>query len=199
MWKPVWFLVLTMLQPLSGQLGPLGCGKGRMYDPEILSQAGYYPFTAANLPPAFRTWTNPQNICDIFGAYTYNQMGNQGNVTDYLQGTAFGFSIPAGVKIVGLLVETRIWAGFTNITTFQLCNSVGLIGQPKDFSAPPGGFAWYNLGANNDTWGVHLTPILVNSEGFGAVCKVLQTEPNMLNYEIDVIQMTVYYKSRHKR
>jgi hypothetical protein len=191
-------LALTMLQPLSGIIGPLGSGRGIRYDPEILRKWAYYPSAAESMAPAQFPWTYPENILDIYGAFAYTQMGSNGNVSDLLKGSQFGFMVPAGSKIVGVLVEAKIWAGFSNVTTLQLCNAAGLIGQPKDFSVSLAGFNWYSLGANDDTWGVRLTPAIVNSDGFGVTCKVRQTENSVIDYEVDIIQLTIYYKSRHK-
>src|SRR4051794_1268202 len=60
-------------------------------------------------------WFNPENItADDGGVAT--QLGLNGATSHYLKGTSFGFSIPSGATVNGILVEWERVAGGTRIT-----------------------------------------------------------------------------------
>src|SRR5215472_4746825 len=87
------------------------------------------------------------------------------------QATGFGFTIPSTATILGVVVELGIVAqGPTTGTVAQVALIQGgaVIGTPKTPATPytttP---TVHNYGSAGDTWGVALTPAIVNDPTFG--------------------------------
>lgn len=122
---------------------------------------------------------------------------DNGDTSDGLLATSFGFSIPAGT-IDGITVAAINWStGGATYGDVQLSLSGSRIGNDKEngtVSIPtsdPGSSAdgW---GSGSDTWGATLTPTDVNDSTFGVeFCYVSSSNNN--DATIDLVNMTVTY------
>lgn len=130
-----------------------------------------FPVTGENIDRAGLTaWTNPGNIVsDNTTDATCNATGS-----DYLVARQFGFSIPAGSTIQGVLVRVEASEHSTGTEPLlaQLQDASGaLIGSSKSTSNQGSisgtAKAVYTYGSTSDVWGATLDSTIVNDVDFG--------------------------------
>jgi hypothetical protein len=147
-------------------------------------------------------WSNPTNAAssndsDASAAYS------GGNAqSHYLKATNFGFAIPAGATIDGVVVEIeRAKSGIAHAirdAVVSLVKGGSVSGNNKADLVT----AWTNTdtyityGSSGDLWGLALAPADVNASNFGVV---LSTSATLVDEEgtttafVDHIRITVYY------
>jgi hypothetical protein len=148
------------------------------------------------------TWTNPGNVItsnDIYSINTTN-LATNGDYTDYLQATGFGFTIPNGSIINGIKVEVERSdpGGKAKDYRIRIVKN-GIIGS-TDKSVNS---AWHNndqyktYGGINDLWGQIWGYSDINANNFGfAIAVERQGGGNSpTTARIDHIQITIYYSS----
>lgn len=152
-------------------------------------------------------WTNPTNAVGQTNGTYATATGLDNTSSRYLYVTNYGFSIPSNATITGVVVSpTRKTSNAGNASydtnVFLVTNSViGTVNRATtnfytiaDFTEDHGG--------SNDTWGVTLTPAIVNSPRFGAVFSSYKIAAGgNVNITVDAIKITVYYTlpSTHRR
>ncbi len=157
------------------------------------------PATIVNLPGGFDfyAWQNPAAAGTSNNTYAFINVGGEYNGwSDPLQATNFGFSIPAGATITGIEVQVEKKAEDTYVYDQGmrlLINNI-LSGNDKSNLSVlwPSTDAVWSYGGADDTWGLALTPGMVNDINFGVSmgCKVIGTGPAY----IDAIAIIVYYE-----
>lgn len=138
-------------------------------------------------------WNSPGNITasDNNDAYTGGISGD----SQYLKATSFGFAIPAGATIDGIVVDVRR-------------QNNGGAGQDKECKLVKGGviqstnkavlgdwgsaYATATYGASNDLWDTTWTAEEINASDFGFVIKTQNLGGNN-STDVDHIQITVHY------
>jgi hypothetical protein len=117
------------------------------------------------------------------------------SVTHFLKVTNFGFAIPAGVTINGILVEveaSKSGSGFLVTTAFITKNGSWLWGSHRDTAWPATeSYVW--LGGAADKWGTTWTPSAINATDFGIGVYAGSLDENTATAKIDHIRITVYY------
>lgn len=128
--------------------------------------------------------------------------------THYLRLTNFGFSIPTGSTIDGIVVEVygrgRGWDGtFTNSNalandvTAQLLAGGSMTGSNRASggSLPIGSFDSWQYGSTVDKWGTTWSVSTVNGAGFGFALQVnfQGTSGDTAWFEVDWVRITVTY------
>ncbi|MFC1913552.1 hypothetical protein ACFLX7_05130 [Chloroflexota bacterium] len=117
--------------------------------------------------------------------------------TEQLDATDFGFAIPLGSTIDGIVLEydrfsPDVGADVTD-TLVQLRHAGALVGINKAAGA---GWATtetiVTFGTSSDVWGTTLTAAQINESTFG-VSVVATTITNNSQAEIDFLRITVYY------
>ena len=165
-----------------------------------------YPATAASLANAGTSensdaWVNPTNVGADDGseatitAATYDSP----DISELLVASNFGFSIPAGSAIDGIVVEIerRNSAGAASDNRVQLAIGtafVNLVGTnkadlPTDWPTTVG-VATY--GSATDSWSSGLRYDQVNSSGF-AVFLSAQADAANTDIQVDYIRVTIHY------
>lgn len=160
-----------------------------------------YPGTAATesvLPEDDSTWGNPNNIKADDGSNATAGLDDEYIYSYRLKATNFGFSLPAGATIDGILVEIERSASAATVIDcyrVQLLDAAGaLVGDNK---ADVGTF-WTTtptikeFGGATDKWNATPTEAMVEDADFGVVL----TFHNGISYsvaQVDFIRMTVYY------
>jgi hypothetical protein len=143
-------------------------------------------------------WNAPGNAQGaINGTYSItNSAGMPGAwQANYLKATNFGFAIPGAETIVGVVVGIQrrrsgpsTWDTFVQLVVGGVVSganrSVGALWP--GFSAP----ALDVFGGAADTWGLALTPAIVNNVGFG--CAVAPNGINFSTGQVDAFEMRVY-------
>ena len=149
----------------------------------------------------YTPWTNPQNARVLDGNYASISLSNKlSNYTSqFLVQTQFGFSIPAGAQINGVLVEiytyyqqADYWAGVRLVRAGSIEASTGHYGN-GGVNEPALTWHWEPSGGSSDLWAGALSASDVNASNFG--CAYRQSENSSTAYYTyaDDCRMTVYY------
>jgi len=154
--------------------------------------------TTSLAPENANDWLNTTNLSADDGseaqitAATYDA----GDISFRLFTRGFGFSVPVGATIDGVVVEIerRCFAGAAADNRVQLTDDTGaLIGSNKaTATAWPGTAGIATYGSSSDVWGATLTPTIVNDAQFGVVVSVAASANNT-DIGIDFIRVTVHY------
>lgn len=146
------------------------------------------------------TWANP-NLAIGGTNQTYAQATVDGTISHYLYLTNYAFSIPTNSTINGVVVtpmrkSDRISNGGSLDRAVRLITN-GVIGSTDRSSTNTYGITDVaeDHGGVSDTWGITLTPTIVNSSGFGTAFSTTKPDPNGQAHIVDVdfIRITVYY------
>ena len=144
------------------------------------------------------TWTNPSNakVTDAQYAVSGSIASKSTTVTDYLEATNFGFSIPAGSTINGIGLSVVRHASGGNI----IDDVVSLIqGGSISGNNEAGGTAYgtsdatATYGSGGDLWGLTLAVSDINASNFGVALDVQNTSSTSATASVDSFAITVYY------
>lgn len=153
-------------------------------------------------PTAYADWSNPGNATTSNNTYAEadaTAVGIPGFSSRWLHATNFGFSIPSGATIDGIVVE---WEGKSLDTSeANTISHVLLIkgGSRSGDNKGTGSWTttsdeWKSFGGASDLWGNALTPTDVNSSSFGSAIAVTENNANnSVKTAIDACRITVYY------
>jgi len=160
-------------------------------------------------PSIVKPWITPSNAAVDDGTLTTatfitedDGFPNGQNYTHYLNATNFGFTIPDGARIDGVVVVYEMSKTTTLIgpyeNTARLIIGGALKNTNKADATTPG--EWTGLktyGSSTDTWGESLTSAIVNASDFGTGARAGQASlgANVIasTASVDVISITVYY------
>ncbi|MBC7856903.1 MAG: hypothetical protein IAF94_26025 [Pirellulaceae bacterium] len=153
------------------------------------------PGTLANdASIGFSSWTNTGNAAASDNSYSTNNVGPTFQ-TNYLKATNFGFSIPAGATIDGIVVEIERKESGANIARDNRVRIVkgGTIGSTDKASGTewPTSDAYATYGSSSDLWGATWTASDINASNFGVVLSVLGLGTGTAS--VDHFRITVYY------
>ena len=114
-------------------------------------------------------------------------------VSDFLQGTSFGFSIPATSTISGILVEVQGLQTQNQNTSLlvTMLKSGNAIGTTKSMQLPASnGFVSY--GGTGDLWGATWTPNDINQTTFGISLQASTSNSVNTTWSVDFVRITIY-------
>ncbi len=141
-------------------------------------------------------WTNFNNGMASDNAYAFATLRNK--VSHYLKASNFGFSIPAGAVINGIVVEIERKAGGVSQiedNSIKIVKSNGSLGTTEKST----GSAWNDwdsyitFGGSVDLWGETWTAADINDADFGVCISAKETFNITDQANIDHIRITVYY------
>ena len=161
------------------------------------------PGTMANdSAVGYAAWSNPDNAKASDNSYAIATLTGGYEVSNYLKATNFGFNIPTGATIDGILVEIekRIFGDgdvvSDNIVSIVKAN--GSVGSTN--KAIAGNWtlieAYSSYGGATDKWSETLTEADINDSDFGVVLSVNGDEDDggyNSTARVDHIRITVYY------
>lgn len=163
------------------------------------SSGPLYPGTCANdssYSPSSNPWIGPGNATTDNGSITYNGLLSD-SYSDYLKSTNYGFSIPTGVTIDGIVVEFNRWSP----TGYQVYdNRIRIVkGGVVGSTDKSGGALWSNMtdgsyfsyGGASDLWGESWSASDINSSDFG--CVISTATRGFAAAYLDTSRITVYY------
>jgi len=187
---------ITICQGGYGTLTSMSCGSGG-----TTSTGATYAGTGANITGVGNySWSNPGRISADDNSFASVDV-RSGRTTNYLRGTNFGFSIPAGATINGIVVSIgRYSEGGTGdrITDYivRLVKGGTITGNNKANAGVnwPTNEAVATYGSSTDLWNETWLPSDINASNFGVVLSVGNT--NSWNYRmayVDYIRITVTY------
>lgn len=157
--------------------------------------------TSANvsLAGSSASWTNPGNALSSDNSYASASLSSNGDFTDYLQITNFGFNIGVSNTIVGIEVEIEKFGDKVKDNQVRIVKggSIGTTDQSDNANWSNTDTNSYTLyGASNDLWGETWTPSDINASDFGVAISARRVGggggaavPN-----IDHIRITVYFE-----
>lgn len=166
----------------------------------MASEGPLYPGTVATAQEAGddNDWSDPGNVSADDGAEaTVTASSFDANDQTFaLRCSNFGFAIPGGATIDGIVVEIeqREFAGSARDQQVQLFSAPGTtIGDDKaTLDAWPSSATIATYGGAADDWNASPTPALVNDSGFGVQVKAFATSVNT-DVGIDFVRITVHY------
>ncbi len=146
------------------------------------------------------TWQNPGNITVSGSPYAEVTLYHLHLVSNYLQGSQYGFAIPADAAITGIEVSINRMSRLRNPSIsdneVRLVKGGAVVGDNKAIDLPwPTTLATAVYGGPADLWGTTWTPAEVNSTNFGVALSA-RRDNNGNNDRIavvDTMQVTVYY------
>lgn len=151
-----------------------------------------------------QAWTSPSNAASSNNSYvTATSSGTGEWLTNYIKATNFGFSIPGGATIDGIIVEVERKALTNNGTQFIVDNSVKLVkgGTISGSEKADTSTKWLTsdtyktYGSSTDLWGLTWTDSDINSSTFGVVFSA-DIEKQFKFHEtasVDHVRITVHY------
>ena len=151
-----------------------------------------------------RTWSNPTNIRNQDSNFSTTSLSS-GQVSHYLKGTNFGFTIPTNAIINGIGVNVTRRAS-SNSSSNQIVDNVvslvkssSIVGNNKAVT----GSAWgtsssgtiVTYGSPTDLWGTTWTATDINNTNFGIVFSAKRSggSGSSNTASVDYINITVYY------
>lgn len=142
-------------------------------------------------------WSNPGYIVSPDANRSLNVVTSAGS--NYLRASNFGFAIPAGAIIQGILVNIKRSASNNYVKDAQvkLVNASGTIsGDNKALASNwSGSNLVFSYGSSLDLWGLTLTPADINDSDFGCVLAVTLTSGSNAAAYVDHIEIVIYYSS----
>jgi uncharacterized membrane protein SpoIIM required for sporulation len=168
------------------------------------SSGPLYPVTGVSVSSGAGTiaWTTPGNITadDNVDALV---VLSSGAISEYLQGTNFGFTIPAGAVIKGIVVTIGRSSSGNGTAPIQ-DYSVMLVknGTPIGTNNASLGVKWpanhseapYSYTPIDPLWGTTWTATDINANNFGVVLSVINPDTAERSAFVDYINITVSYK-----
>lgn len=139
-------------------------------------------------------WTNPNNSQASDNVRATSTVNN--STTHYLKATNFGFTIPAGVTIDGIVAEVERFGSLVTIKDSSIKAVQGgvISGTNQSTGSTWSGADTYKtFGSSTNLWGLSWTVDNINSSGFGVAISAFSTGFDQAN--IDHIRMTVYYST----
>lgn len=161
----------------------------------MASQGPLSPGTLAS-DASFGTWgwINPGNAGASDGSYATSDRSGAPVETQYHKSTNFGFSIPGGATIDGILVEVeRNSDGGADTDLRARIVKGGTIGSTDKSTGAswPASDAYQSFGGAADLWDETWTDSDINSIDFGFV--IAATISGTATARIDHVRITVYY------
>lgn len=144
-------------------------------------------------------WTGTGNIFVSDNIYAVSSVPT-GGVSDYLRATGFGFSIPVGSTILGIVVEIENVNGGFGVGVIE-DNSVLLVkagvgvGSDKAMAGDWGGADTFKTyGGAADLWGATWTAAEINANNFGVQISAKETGGMFaIAADVDFVRITVHY------
>lgn len=158
------------------------------------------PSSASNLNTGGSPWANPGNVTAEDGsvATCQGELIITDGFGDELEAIGFGFSIPGGSTIDGILVEPKM--SCTNDTnTFDTWNCQLITGGATEGSAKTTAcilttiLVFQTAGGAADLWSGTWTTAKVNAADFGVRIKMHSSSSNSTTANIDYIKITITY------
>ena len=142
-------------------------------------------------------WTNPSRAQTSNDSYATAPFSSNGDASNYLKCTNFGFSVPTNSTIQGIKVEWEYsnTSGGTIQDNASRIVKGGTIGTTDKSTATawPGTDTFVAYGSSADLWSDSWTPSDINSSGFGAALSASQNSGGSRTASVDSVRITVSY------
>jgi len=148
------------------------------------------------------SWNNPGNIVSSNNVYSTVVGGSGSTQSKYLKATNFGFSIPSGATIDGIVVEFERKASQSsgnNVKDSEIKIVKGGTIQTTNKADTATNWstteAYFTYGSSTELWGTTWTDSDINASDFGVVLKAVLTYSGKgsVTASVDHVKITVYY------
>jgi hypothetical protein len=166
------------------------------YAPDVIGISLKSPGTMADdASVGITAWSNPNNAKVSDNIYAIAIA-----VSHYLKATNFGFSIPTGATVNGILVEIErkviVESGWgikdVNVKIVKADGSIGSTNKADTVNNWPTSDTYKSYGGTTDLWGETLIPADINNSNFGVVLNITANSGDD-TANVDHIRITVYY------
>lgn len=127
---------------------------------------------------------------------TYTTPSGSTAVSDLLQGTTFGFAIPATNTVSGILVEIKgLQPAGNPVGSFlavNLLKSGTVIGTTKTNVQLMTANSFISLGGAGDLWGTTWVPNDINQVNFGVSIQATDSGSSSASWSIDFVRITIF-------
>lgn len=140
-----------------------------------------------------RAWSGYGNITADDSSYCTVAYGGSGT-SYYVKASGFGFSIPSGATIDGILVEWKLRDDYDlreSAIRIMKGGAIGATNKSTNAVFPAESFVSY--GSSSDLWGETWTYSDINASDFGSVFSAQQGPIGYLFGSINYVRITVYY------
>lgn len=141
-------------------------------------------------------WTDPGNAQYSDNAYATAGASGDPYSSHYLKVTVFGFSIPSGSTINGIVVEVEKKANDSHYhdASLKIVKGGTISGdEKKNVASWQVVDTYLTYGGESDLWGLSWTPAEINASGFGVVLSTNYDQDGFATASVDHIRVTVYY------
>jgi hypothetical protein len=169
----------------------------------VASQGANSPGTVANdATVSGVAWVNPGNAATRDDVYATHTASASVSTSEYLKATNFGFSIPSGATIDGILVEIERKAATNSAFIFIRDRYVHIVKADGTFGATNRGDtvtkwsiteAYFSYGSSSDVWGETWDAGKINDVDFGVALAIQGVAGTANVASVDHIRITVYY------
>lgn len=150
------------------------------------------------------TWINQSNILLSDWLFATGSWANQGfglnNWSNYLYGSWYNFSIPAGATINGILVEiqesTPYWESIASEYSVRLVKAGTVVGNDYQNWGSlffPKTSTYVSHWWATDLWGTTWTPSDINNGWFGIAFAAKWRATTPRTTQIDTMRITIFY------
>jgi hypothetical protein len=152
-------------------------------------------------------WTNPDNAKVSDGVYADVTFNPNIGISHYLKATNFGFLIPSGATINGILVEIEMKRAINcdfDDKSIKIIKANGLFGSQEkkrdDEVWWPDTDTYISYGSSSDLWGETWTKEDIENINFGiGISTESHGGESTTHAYIDHIRITVYYTGEQKK
>ena len=157
----------------------------------MASQGPFLPNAAADLGTA-TSWFGPNNVKVDDNSFAVMNLGPDPALANYLVATDFGFSIPSGATIDGIVIEANDLSvvEFPQPYITLTKNGTGFSGSMVGLYQATG---WQAYSSNTELFSQAWSDSEINASTFGALITVTPDSFIASTVQLDAIRLTVYY------
>jgi hypothetical protein len=161
-----------------------------------------YPGLGSNVAGlGSEAWENPNEITTPGSPYATVTLYQGHRYSNYLQGSQFGFALPAEVQVIGIEVNISRMSSSRNPNivdnVVSLVKAGTILGDNKadSINSWPTSLTLATYGGPTDLWGADWTASDINSADFGVALAAYRDNNgnNSRDAAVDYMQVTVYY------
>ena len=164
-----------------------------------------YPGTGTNSNAVGTiAWNNPGNIVSDNASYAIAPKTSGSAVTNYLRASNFGFTIPSGSNIYGIVVEIKRartgTSGSVIDSRVSIVKSDGSVGTTNKASGSnwPTSQTYATYGTSSDLWDETWAYTDINDTDFGVVLSATVTDSfDGYQADVDTVRITVTYGTQY--
>lgn len=138
-----------------------------------------------------QAWVNPSNVTSNSSFATCTFINGGPSISKILQAQTFNFAIPANVTPTGIVVTFNGAASGDTQTIMGLINAFNFSSKVLTPELPVSATS-LSVGSPTDTWGMTLSPQLINMTTFGVLFELQVATNAAIVAQINDVQMTVY-------